>query len=235
VKIVLLAAWLAMAAATAAGGHGALRARFIGNAAVEITDGTTMLLVDFPYTSGAFGYMTYPNSELFLRHNAICLFTHAHADHFAPGLLSRVGCTVAGPSSLEANLPASVRSIPLSGMTRAGTLSITPVATEHGPDHDSYLVDWNGVRIAVTGDTDAASALPRLSPSDVLLINPWLLAKARSDHIPLRAAMIVVTHHRSGERVSGCRRPSCLVPRPGERFDLPAKRERVTSSGASPS
>ncbi len=36
-----------------------LEFHFIGNMAYEISDGETTLLSDFPYESGAFGYMTY--------------------------------------------------------------------------------------------------------------------------------------------------------------------------------
>ena len=43
---------------------GKLSARFIGNAAFEITDGEFTLLTDFPYQSGAFGYMTYDPAEV---------------------------------------------------------------------------------------------------------------------------------------------------------------------------
>jgi hypothetical protein len=37
----------------------ALDARFIGNMAVAVTDGTTTLMSDFPYQSGYSRYMTY--------------------------------------------------------------------------------------------------------------------------------------------------------------------------------
>ena len=37
---------------------------FIGNAAFRITDGTTTLLTDFPYRSGASGYMSYEAADI---------------------------------------------------------------------------------------------------------------------------------------------------------------------------
>jgi hypothetical protein len=48
-----------------------LHFKFIGNQAFLITDGNTTLLTDFPYTSGAFGYMTYD-------------FTAPHVDDIFP-------------------------------------------------------------------------------------------------------------------------------------------------------
>ena len=41
-----------------------LTARFIGNMAFAITDGKTTLYTDFPYESGAFGYMSYDFASL---------------------------------------------------------------------------------------------------------------------------------------------------------------------------
>ena len=41
-----------------------IEARFIGNSAFEVSDGTATILIDFPYQSGAFGYMTFLPAEL---------------------------------------------------------------------------------------------------------------------------------------------------------------------------
>ena len=37
---------------------------FIGNAGFHMTDGKTNIYFDFPYKSGAYGYMTYDETEL---------------------------------------------------------------------------------------------------------------------------------------------------------------------------
>jgi L-ascorbate metabolism protein UlaG (beta-lactamase superfamily) len=119
---------LLAAAAPAAGPT--LQARFLGNAAFEISDGETTLLTDFPYRSGAFGYMEYDPSELRARPRSVCLITHAHADHFDASLVAKVGCRVVGPA-----LPAA-ETVRLEGIT------IQPVKTGHaGAAHFSYLVE----------------------------------------------------------------------------------------------
>jgi glyoxylase-like metal-dependent hydrolase (beta-lactamase superfamily II) len=196
-----------------------LHARFIGNASVEITDGTFTLLTDFPYLSGAFGYMTYDPTELRPRPNSVCLFTHAHADHFEPVLVGKIGCTVIGPSTVVSKVP-DARTIPLQSKLQIGPLAIGPLRTEHGTvEHNSYLVDWSGARLYFTGDTDSTTELSHQDRLDALFITPWLLQKARAAKALPQAARIVIYHHRAGEKIEACS-SSCLVPRSGQDFDL---------------
>jgi hypothetical protein len=196
----------------------AFHARFIGNAAVEITDGSYTLLTDFPYESGAFGYMTYDSAEVHPRSRSVCLFTHGHADHFAPSLVGRIGCAVIGPTSVTSKV-AGLEVLPLEPTISIGPLVVTPVRTDHGSEpHESYLVKWRGLSVYFTGDTDSAAELSRPGRLDALFITPWLLARARAAGLLPPAARIVVYHHRPGEKIEPC--PSCLVPRQGQSFDL---------------
>lgn len=82
----VLASWLGLQAVPAASPD-ALRATFIGNMGVHLTDGKAALLVDFPYESGAFGYMKWSREHVPGGPRPLCLFTHAHDDHFAPALV----------------------------------------------------------------------------------------------------------------------------------------------------
>src|SRR5262245_55426963 len=77
-----------------------LSARFIGNAAFRITDGKTVLLTDFPYTSGAFGYMKYDASEVKQEPDALCLITHAHADHWNAELFQKMNASLIAPPKI---------------------------------------------------------------------------------------------------------------------------------------
>ncbi|MGH9317886.1 MAG: MBL fold metallo-hydrolase [Thermoanaerobaculia bacterium] len=199
----------------------ALHARFLGNAAVEITDGTFTLLTDFPYQSGAFGYMTYDPALVAPRPHSACLFTHAHADHFEPDLVGRIGCSVVGPASVESRAR-GVKVIPLAAKIRLAPLTITPVRTSHGSEeHDSYLVEWNGLRLYFTGDTDDLAELRGQRRLDALFITPWLLARARAAGALPAAKKVVIYHHRDGERVDGCE--ACIVPRQGQMVEIPAR------------
>jgi hypothetical protein len=60
-----------------------LAARFIGNMAWAITDGSLTLMTDFPYDSGAVrGYLTYDASEIrSATAETLSLITHRHGDH----------------------------------------------------------------------------------------------------------------------------------------------------------
>ncbi|HEY5907765.1 MAG TPA: hypothetical protein VIZ31_06950, partial [Vicinamibacteria bacterium] len=76
---------------------------FIGNMAFHVTDGRTVLLTDFPYESGAFGYMKWKAPDVPpVKDGGLALITHAHRDHFAPELLAPYDVTVAGAPEVRA-------------------------------------------------------------------------------------------------------------------------------------
>ena len=81
-----------------------LQIRFIGNSAFAISCGKRTVYLDFPYQSGAFGYMTYPTNQVKTTPGSICIITHAHTDHFAPALVNRVGCDVIGTPGVRAQV-----------------------------------------------------------------------------------------------------------------------------------
>ena len=192
-----------------------LHAEFLGNAAFRITDNDMTLFTDFPYESGTFGYMEYDPSELVLRTQAFCIFTHAHADHFAPALLGKVGCTVIGPESVLKSAT-SQKAIALSEKIDLPNMSIFPVKTEHGKDHFSYRVVWHGKSLYFTGDTDSIDELKQQAPMDVLFITPWLLEKAQASQALPKTSKIIIYHHRTGESVDAC--SQCVVPSQGQNF-----------------
>jgi L-ascorbate metabolism protein UlaG (beta-lactamase superfamily) len=214
----LRAAALLFAAACSAQAEAILSARFLGNEAVEIADGATTLLTDFPYKSGAFGYMRYDAAELRPRKDALCLISHGHDDHFDADLVAKVGCRVYGPPDVLARVPKPA-ALGGSPPIAFGDLKIRPVKTDHaGIGHFSYLVLWKGLRLYFTGDTDEIRELSSQGRLDALFISPWLLEAARKANALPDAKRIVVYHHRAGETQPTC--PSCLVPRQGEVIDL---------------
>lgn len=210
---------LVLLGSTASAAAAPLRARFIGNAAVEITDGQFTLLTDFPYQSGAFGYMKYDPAAVAPRGKSVCLITHAHKDHFAGDLAKRIGCKVVGPPSVVKRAAGQPAVTP-SGTIREGPLTITAVPTRHGAvEHNSYLVEWNGLRLYFTGDTESTAELARQERLDVLFVSPWLMMSAKTSKSLPAARSLVVYHHRDGE-LFDC--APCIVPRPGDDLPLPA-------------
>src|SRR5688572_21826205 len=77
-----------------------LRVQFIGNAAFLITDGKTTLLTDYPYRSGAFGYMTYDATKIQPQGDVLCLITHGHADHFEHPIFEKKNWRIIAPDDV---------------------------------------------------------------------------------------------------------------------------------------
>jgi hypothetical protein len=196
---------------TLGGQAGQLSIKFIGNAAFEISDGVTTLLSDYPYQSGAFGYMNYNPKTVQPKGRVLCLITHEHADHFAPELLAPTDWFLAAHPKVKANLPAE-RRLHFADTMRFSDIQILPIQTPHTDAHCSFLVIWKGKRFYFTGDTDALDFLPK-EKVDVLFITPWLLEMAQKSNLKLNAEQLVVHHHRSGEKVE-C--SGCVVPAQGQ-------------------
>jgi len=191
-----------------------LTATFIGNEAFAITDGATTVYTDFPYESGAFGYMKYDFDAVPKSERSLCLITHAHRDHFAPELVARVGCRAVVPGDAAASLTAGL-AIPAAPHITYANVEVDSVKTPHGDvEHDSYLVTWGGLRLYFTGDTDSPDALLAQRNLDAAFVSPWLLEAVAKRNARIDARRVIVYHHRDGESV-----PEVLdrvVPRPGE-------------------
>jgi L-ascorbate metabolism protein UlaG (beta-lactamase superfamily) len=205
--------------AAAQSGAGTLRARFIGNAAFEITDGTATLLTDFPYKSGAFGYMTYRMESVAPQGDVLCLITHAHDDHWDPRLFRPTRWQVAGPQSVTTGIEPS-RVVPVYPRGRWKSLIIESQETPHEPKgHYSYLVRWRGQKLYFTGDTERSDRLQATGPVDTLFITPWLLRNCLKAGIKLQARRIVIYHHDDSEPLPQCG-PNCSGPRQGDEIVL---------------
>lgn len=192
-----------------------LEVTFIGNEAFEITDGSVTLLSDFPYQSGAFGYMTYDMAAVKPRGKVLCLVTHEHDDHFSPGLwaerdwhlLASPRIKTIGNHKLRLNFADTVD---FEG------IRIFSQKTPHTTAHYSYLVEWHGKRLYFPGDTELLDFFPK-KRIDVLFITPWLLEKAQKQKVQLNAKRVVVYHHQNGDSVD-C--SGCIVPKQGDKFLL---------------
>jgi L-ascorbate metabolism protein UlaG (beta-lactamase superfamily) len=191
-----------------------LRARFIGNMAFTITDGTTTVMTDFPYQSGYSSYMTYDAAEIRSETPAtIALITHGHADHWEPVLFQRTNWRVIGPRDVVSSVPAERRLDPAAA---PGGLRVEALETPHaGVGHYSYVVTWHGRRLYFTGDTESLDALVATKNLDVAFVSPWLFRMATTRNLTIDARRIVIYHHQASETVPGCT-GRCAVPRQGE-------------------
>jgi L-ascorbate metabolism protein UlaG (beta-lactamase superfamily) len=216
-----LLAWL-LAAAAASAPAGQLKMTFIGNAAVHLTDGQTTLVTDFPYRSGAFGYMTYEMKRLPPLEGAAVLITHAHADHFAPELFRPRAMKLIGPPQLARAVPGGQEAAP-GKPVRHGDFEILAFVTPHGQvekvEHSSYLVTWRGRKLYFSGDTESDEALLKMRGLDVAFVSPWLLFGAAKNGKRVDAKKIIVYHHRADQTKPPY--PGSVVPKQGEVFTIP--------------
>jgi L-ascorbate metabolism protein UlaG (beta-lactamase superfamily) len=218
------------AAPPAPASAGELRATFIGNMAFHITDGRVAVLIDFPYQSGAFGYMQWSEAMVPKGPAPLCLISHSHDDHFAPRRARDFCAMVLGPKDVVS--ASGVTALALGTDVAWEGLSIRPQATPHdGVEHYSYLVVWGGRRLYFTGDTDDTAALLGARGLDVAFVSPWLLKAVAGQGKKIDAAQVVVYHHKTGEVVPEIQ--GRLLPRQGDVLGLGpgSKPVRVIQAG----
>lgn len=193
-----------------------LTARFIGNMAVALSDGSRTIVTDFPYESGYSSYMTYDAAEIRSPTAAtLALITHRHRDHWEPSLFARTNWLVAGPADVVAGVPAG-RTLPLATGATFGQVGIAAIETPHaGIGHHSYVVTWHDRRIYFSGDTEDVAHLARVRNLDVAFISPWLYRSALQRAVRIDTKRIVIYHHQADERVPECR-ADCLLPTQGQ-------------------
>src|SRR5918993_4682367 len=106
-----------------------LKARFIGQMAFEITDGSFTVMTDFPYQIGYAGAPDFAPNELGPRTpQTLALITHRHMDHWQLALFQRTNWRVLGPSDATRSLAAD-RVVAPSGRVTVGPVVIEPLET----------------------------------------------------------------------------------------------------------
>ena len=216
---IVLALALAVAAFAQPSTTPALQARFIGNMAYAISDGTTTLFTDFPYESGYSVYMEYDAGEVrSTTKDSISLITHRHGDHWDRGLFNGAGWRVIAPEDALTDVPAAriIRALPIKpapATITVGAMTIEALPTPHaGIGHYSYLVTWHGRRFYFTGDTETTEQLLAVKNLDAAFVSPWLFDRAGGR---IDAKRIVIYHQTADEQVPRCRE-RCRVPKQGE-------------------
>jgi L-ascorbate metabolism protein UlaG (beta-lactamase superfamily) len=192
-----------LAASTHCGPPPTLSIRFIGNAAFELTDGRTTLLVDFPYESGSGGFMTYDSAAVRPRGRVLALFTHRHSDHFDRDALLARGWPAYGPAEVLALLPPD-RVFSRSDSVAFGAFRVVRIPERHVRHADvenvAFLITWRGRRIYHSGDTVDPADLQAMPELDVALVQENLLcwmAQQRGASVPARE--VVAFHFFVGE------------------------------------
>ena len=169
-----------------------LTIKFIGNCGLYITDGSTNIYTDFPYKSGAYGYMRYSQIEIdSIKNGSIFIFTHKHADHYSKKIFRKF----LKDKNCKKFTQWNKRKL-LKHLKREPNIDIQVFKTKHrlSIKHHSYLITWNGKRIYLSGDTENAENIAKIENIDWAFVPPWLLDDAKSKGIKIDAKKIGVYH-----------------------------------------
>ena len=185
---------------------GELTFTFIGNMAFHITDGETTLLSDYPYISGAFGYMEYDEKDVPEIKDGLHLVTHFHTDHWAARQFKAMDqkTKIIAPPRMTKRLDQD-RVIPVTTdapMTfKDITLEAIPMPHRLAPEHFSYLVTWKGKRIYFMGDTETPEDILKQKDLDVLFISPWIVRTIERQNLTVDAKQLILYHQKIDEEV----------------------------------
>jgi L-ascorbate metabolism protein UlaG (beta-lactamase superfamily) len=190
---ILMASGLLLVAGFIVAQSNAITVRFIGNCGLYMSDGELDVYVDFPYKSGAFGYMEYPGSEIdSIKANATHIFTHRHPDHYSKKLVKRLSGTVYGPWKVKKKRRADLSAPAYS----AAQFSVETFRTKHrfARHHYSYLITWHGKRIYLSGDTEAAETIAQVKSIDLAFVPSWIMNDAKEKNITIDAQRFEIYH-----------------------------------------
>jgi len=211
----------AAAACAACSPAPSLTIRFIGNAAFELTDGRSTLLVDFPYESGTGGFMTFDSGAVRPRGEVLALFTHIHRDHFDRAALLSRGWRAWGPAEVLALLPED-RVYARSDSIAFGAFRVARIPERHADvENVAFLITWRGRRIYHSGDAVDPAGLQALRDLDVALVGEGLLCWMAQQRGARVSAREVIVFHHFGTGSRGCLGAAELQQ--GERLELPPR------------
>jgi L-ascorbate metabolism protein UlaG (beta-lactamase superfamily) len=206
---------------------GQLEIQFIGNAAFHITDGQTTLLIDFPYTSGAYGYMEYKLEDVKAIKDGLSLITHKHHDHWDQGLFEEMGHAIIAPPDILENIK-SEKKISFNDTMTYKDITIRAFETPHDSpaklQHYSYLVTWHGLRLYIPGAAVVDYALT-MKNIDIMFLGEWYTSKIQNQEIVLDAQTLIIFHQKEGQEIPSS--PDYLVLKQGETIKVEFKEERV--------
>jgi hypothetical protein len=215
-----LVASILFLAFTVAGQTNTITIRFIGNCGLYMSDGELDVYVDFPYKSGAFGYMEYPGSEIdSIKANATHIFTHRHPDHYSKKLVKKLTGTVYGPWKVKKKRRADLSAPAYS----AAQFSVETFRTKHrfARHHYSYLITWHGKRIYLSGDTEGAETIAQVRAMDIAFVPAWIMRDAQEKGIKIDAQRFAIYHLYPEQKVTTDNPKIKILSTQGEVLELP--------------
>lgn len=166
--------------------------KLIGNAGLHMTDGNLNIYVDFPYRSGAYGYMEYDEFEIDnIQENSIFIFTHRHADHYSKKILKKI------KNKHKGNVYGNWNTKKLVNLNNAlDDFKIEAFKTKHRFTfkHYSYLITWHGKKIFISGDTEKAETIASIKDMDWAFVPYWIILDAIRKELKIDAEKFGLYH-----------------------------------------
>lgn len=169
--------------------------KYIGNCAYRIQLDSVEIFTDFPYKSGAYGYLEYDMDSVDLnKPNQYLLFTHQHKDHYSGKLVRK-----SGVHKITPRMPKRKRDKLIKGLSDKYGIQVKAFKTGHrySMKHRSWAIEWKGKKIFLFGDTE--NDFPDYLNSnqiDLLFITGWQIPKLKLQNQEYVIKNIVVYHLR---------------------------------------
>lgn len=169
-----------------------IKVRFIGNCGLYMTDGQTNFYIDFPYKSGAHNYMEYDASEIdSIKSDSYFIFTHRHSDHYSEKILKKLDGKKYDPWNIE-ELEKLGETIP--------DFEIKAFKTNHKVfgisfKHYSYLINWHGKKIYISGDTESSDTFALQTDIDWTFAPVWLITDMNEKGISHEITKMYAIYH----------------------------------------
>jgi len=152
-----------------------------------------------------------------VKKNSTFIFTHKHADHYSKSLLNKMEGNKYGPWNID-----EVKNIEKT----ISNFTIESFKTEHSVfgisfEHYSYLIIWHNKRILISGDTENADTIAKISKIDWLFAPVWLLIDAKEKSIKIDAEKIGLYHIGQKDKITTTDSKIHLLHNPGDVLVVP--------------
>jgi len=177
-----------------------IKIRFIGNCGLYLSDGNSNLYTDFPYKSGAYGYMKYDPIEIdSIKENALFLFTHQHADHYSKKIIKQI------QNKHKGSVFGSWNTDEFDKLNKAmSDFKIEIFKTKHrfSVAHYSYLITWHGKRIFLSGDTETADTIAGIKNINWAFMPYWVMLDANEKNLKIDTEKVGIYHLYPNQKIN---------------------------------
>ena len=174
--------------------------KFIGNCGLYLSDGNSNLYIDFPYKSGAYGYMKYDQIEIdSIKENSIFLFTHRHADHYSKKILKQI------KGKHKGKIFGSWNTKKFEKINNSiDNFKIETFKTKHRFTfkHYSYLITWHGKRLFLSGDTETADLIATIKDINWSFVPYWIVLDAKEKKLKIDTEKFCIYHLYPNQKIN---------------------------------